>query len=141
MKALSVLIITLLLASCYARGQVVDSACHITSLPSVYFEGQSTKLTKNAMLLLDSIAGLLEANPMCIVSASMWSVWNCRPNDTSMLGWNRTLAVVDYLIKKKKMAENRLQWAASGIDSSRKVALTPLSITEKIQGVIAASHP
>ncbi len=79
--------------------------CTISALPSVQFKGTTTKLSKDAMVVLSAAAAQLKANPTCNVKVIGYGATSKAAQQQS---WERVNAVIKYLVEKQGIAESRL---------------------------------
>jgi outer membrane protein OmpA-like peptidoglycan-associated protein len=78
--------------------------CNLTGLPSVQFKGRSITIITAAQSSLDSVAQQLQSNPDCKVRVVGHGASDKR---AQQLSWDRTNAVIRYLVEKQGISENR----------------------------------
>jgi len=78
--------------------------CDLGMLPSIQFNGKSIAISTAAQASLASVAQQLQSNPDCKVSVTGHGASDKR---AQQLSWDRTNAVIRYLVEKQGISENR----------------------------------
>ena len=73
-------------------------------LPSIQFKGRSIAISTASQAALAQVAQQLQANPDCKVSVTGHGASDKR---AQQLSWDRTNAVIRYLVEKQGISENR----------------------------------
>ncbi len=92
--------------SCCDSMRMEDSAkaCHISSLPSVQFKGNTATLSKAAQASLASIAQEIQNNPTCHIRVTGHGASDKRAQQRS---WDRVNAVIQYMVNQQGISESR----------------------------------
>jgi outer membrane protein OmpA-like peptidoglycan-associated protein len=110
--------------------------CTIGDLPSVQFKGKGNKLDKNAQDLLASIAQKMAANPTSKIKVIGYGATDKKAQQAS---WERVNAVINYLVEKQGVAENRFVFTYGQDGDANTVDLQ--CTTEEGPNVVPAPHP
>jgi len=78
--------------------------CDLAGLPSIQFTGRSIAISTAAQTSLASVAQQLQANPDCKLNVTGHGASDKR---AQQLSWDRTNAVIRYLVEKQGISENR----------------------------------
>lgn len=111
-------------------------SCTISALPSVQFKGVTTKLSKDAMVVLSAAAAQLKANPTCNVKVIGYGATSKAAQQQS---WERVSAVINYLVEKQGIAESRLLFVYAQDGKANTVDLQ--GTTEEGPNTVPAPHP
>lgn len=79
--------------------------CNIGELPSIQFNANNFKLTKDAEAVLAVIADKLKNNPNCNVKVIGYGA---KSKMQQQLSWDRVNAIIRYLVEQQGIAETRL---------------------------------
>ncbi len=80
------------------------NACNIGSLPSIQFKGKGMTISKAAQATLATVAQQIQANPNCKINVTGHGASDKR---AQQLSWDRTNAVIKYLVDKQGISESR----------------------------------
>ncbi|MEN9459005.1 MAG: hypothetical protein RL135_1599 [Bacteroidota bacterium] len=111
-------------------------SCTISALPSVQFKGTTTKLSKDAMVVLSAAAAQLKASPTCNVKVIGYGATSKAAQQQS---WERVNAVIKYLVEKQGIAESRLLFVYAQDGKANTVDLQ--GTTEEGPNSVPAPHP
>jgi outer membrane protein OmpA-like peptidoglycan-associated protein len=111
-------------------------SCTISALPSVQFKGTTTKLSKDAMVVLSAAAAQLKANPTCNVKVIGYGATSKAAQQQS---WERVNAVIKYLVESQGIAESRLLFVYAQDGKAGTVDLQ--GTTEEGPNSVPAPHP
>lgn len=109
--------------------------CSIGNLPSIQFKGNS-RLTKDAMNSLASVAARINANPNCKVKVIGYG---SATKAAQQMSWERVNAVIKYLSEKQGVSESRLLFVFAQDGDSNTVDLQ--GTTEDGPNTVPAPHP
>ncbi len=96
--------ITVVVSSFSLKGQ--DTLCKQQDLGKIEFKKNSSKLTANAKLKLDSVSSMIKRQQTCDILVTCYSADYC--DKCGVLSWDRQKAVIKYLIKNG-IAEKKLK--------------------------------
>ncbi len=112
------------------------AACSLGSLPSVTFKGNSVTISKDAQALLASAASQINANPDCKVKVIGYGASS---KSAQQLSWDRVNAVINYLVSKQGISENRMIFTYGQSGDANTVDLQ--GTTEDGPNTVPAPHP
>jgi OmpA-OmpF porin, OOP family len=118
------------------KTQAAAVTCSLGSLPSVTFKGSSVKISKDAEALLASAAAQINANPNCKVKVLGYGASS---KSAQQLSWDRVNAVINYLVTKQGISENRLEFFYGQNGDVNTVDLQ--GTTEDGPNTVPAPHP
>jgi len=105
-KMFSLIVAISLIAGCIPSfAQNIISPKDDVQVGTVWFEGKSIKLTKEAKAALDTLIKQIQNNPTMQVKAVSYNKDLC--DKCSKRSWKRTTAIFKYL-SKRRVSENRL---------------------------------
>ncbi len=78
--------------------------CNLTGLPSIQFTGKTTSISTASQASLASVAQQMQANPDCKLNVTGHGASDKR---AQQLSWDRTNAVIRYLVEKQGISESR----------------------------------
>ena len=110
--------------------------CNINSLPSVQFK-KGSKLSKEAMQLLDAAAASIKANPDCKVKVIGHPAAS---KAAQQMAWERVNAVIKYLVDKQGISESRFIFSYDG-GSGDANTIDLQGTTEDGPNTVPAPHP
>lgn len=110
-------------------------SCSISNLPSIQFRNNAT-LTKDAQRMLADVASQIKANPNCKVKVIGYGAAS---KAAQQMSWDRVNAVINYLVEKQGVAENRLLFIYQQDGDSKSVDLQ--GTTEDGPSYVPAPHP
>ncbi len=120
----------------FAGGPPQNWECKINNLPSIQFNGNSVRLNRNAIGILESVAQQLRANPGCKVRIAGHGTSN---KAAQQLSWDRVNAVMKFLVEKQGIADNRFIFEYGTEGDPNTVDLMPT--TENGPNSVPAPHP
>jgi outer membrane protein OmpA-like peptidoglycan-associated protein len=124
------------LSKAIAGGIGTKTTCAIGSLPSITFKGSSLTVSKSAEALLASAAAQINANPGCKVKVIGYGV---STKAAQQLSWDRVNAVINYLVTKQGISENRFIFTYGQSGDANTVDLQ--GTTEEGPNTVPAPHP
>jgi hypothetical protein len=118
-----------ILAKCFPLGVFGQDTDYVPSinLETVWFKAESTKLTKNAKITLDSLITQIKSNPKIVVQAIAYNKDLC--DKCGVRSWKRATAVLTYL-SKHGISDNRLSFTNRLDGELNKVDLLLTSLTQ-----------
>jgi outer membrane protein OmpA-like peptidoglycan-associated protein/opacity protein-like surface antigen len=112
------------------------ATCNLGTLPSITFKGSSVTIGKDAQALLASAAAQINANPDCKVKVVGYGASS---KSAQQLSWDRVHAVINYLVSKQGISENRLEFYYGQNGDSNTVDLQ--GTMEEGPNTVPAPHP
>ncbi|MGI8951026.1 MAG: OmpA family protein [Chitinophagaceae bacterium] len=112
------------------------AACTLGSLPSVTFKGNSVSVSKDAQTMLASAASQINSNPTCKVKVIGYGASDKR---AQQLSWDRVNAVINYLVTKQGISEDRFIFTYGQSGNANTVDLQ--GTTEEGPNTVPAPHP
>jgi outer membrane protein OmpA-like peptidoglycan-associated protein len=112
--------------------------CVIGDLPSIQFNANSYKLSKDAEAVLSVVAEKMKANPNCNIKVVGYGN---KTKAQQQLSWDRVNAIIRYLVEKQGIAEDRFIFQYARDNDGDVLSVDLIGTMETGPNTVQPPHP